>query len=36
MATWVLGKQLKKKLETVQLSNSAKSRIQDLTPDIEK
>jgi hypothetical protein len=36
MATWVLGKQSKQQFETVQSSNSAKSRIKDLTADIEK
>jgi hypothetical protein len=36
MATCVLGKQSKKKLETAKSSNSAKSGIQDLSADIEK
>jgi hypothetical protein len=36
MTTWVLGKQWKKKPETVQLySNTAKHRIQDLSADAE-
>jgi hypothetical protein len=36
MANCGLGKQSKKKLETAQSSNSAKSRIQDLSADTEK
>jgi hypothetical protein len=36
ITTCVIGKQSKKKREAAKLSNSAKSRIQDLPADIEK